>query len=136
MALIFYSVHDSFEKRKKLKILVPHKQRDNVYRARVESHFGYANVIWGNVPSSKIKILQNRQDRARTIVERARIKDSWSYNWLNVETLIRFDRQGMTFKIVNKMCPESLWDNFPLISLHSNHNSRNCKDIQVPNSKV
>ena len=79
-----------------------------------------------------IRILQNLQDRARTIIERARIKDDWSYNWLNVEQLIKFDRSTMTYKIMNRMCPESLWDKFPQISLHSNYNTRNCKDIQIP----
>ena len=108
------------------------KQLDNVYRALIESHLRYANVIWGSIPSSKIKILQNLQDRARTIIERARIKDAWSYNWLNVEQLIKFDRSTMTYKIMNRMCPESLWDKFPQISLHSNYNTRNCKDIQIP----
>ena len=117
---------------KKLKNLVPQKQLDNVYRALIESHLRYANVIWGSIPSSKIKILQNLQDRARTIIERARIKDDWSYNWLNVEQLIKFDRSTMTYKIMNRMCPESLWDKFPQISLHSNYNTRNCKDIQIP----
>ena len=38
----------------------------------------------------------------------------------------------MTYKIMNRMCPESLWDKFPQISLHSNYNTRNCKDIQIP----
>ena len=69
-----------------LKNLVPQKQLDNVYRALVESHLRYANVTWGSIPSSKIKILQNLQDQAQTIIERARIKDDWSYNSLNVET--------------------------------------------------
>ena len=32
---------------KKLKNLVPQKQLDNVYRALIESHLRYANVIWG-----------------------------------------------------------------------------------------
>ena len=63
---------------KKLKNLVPQKQLDSLYWALIESHLRYANVIWGSIPSSKIKILQNLQDRARTIIERARIKDNWS----------------------------------------------------------
>ena len=57
---------------------------------------------------------------------------TWSYNWLNVEQLIKFDRSVMAYKIMNMMCPESLWDKFPQISLHSNYNARNCKDIQIP----
>ena len=96
--------------------LVPQTQLDNVYRALIESHLRYADVIRGSIPSSKIKILQNLQDRARTIIERARIKDDWSYNWLNVEQLIKFDRSAMTYKIMNRMCPESLYDKFPQIS--------------------
>ena len=125
-------VREGLSSLKKLKNLVPQKQLDNVYRALIESHLRYANVIWGSIPSSKIKILQNLQDRARTIIERARIKDDWSYNWLNVEQLIKFVRSALTYKIMNRMCPESLWDKFPQISLHSNYNTRNCKDIQIP----
>ena len=29
--------------------------------------------------------------------------------WLPVENLIRFDRSVMTYKILNKLSPESLW---------------------------
>ena len=68
----------------------------------------------------------------RTIIERARIKDDWSYNWLNVEQLIKFDRSVMTYEIVNRTCPESLWDKFPQVSSHPNYSMRNCKDIQIP----
>ena len=59
--------------------LVPQKQLYNVYRALTESHLRYANAIWGSIPGSKIKILQNIQDRARTIIERARIKNDSSH---------------------------------------------------------
>ena len=69
----------------KLKNLVPQKQLDTVYRALIESHLRYANVTWGSIPSSKIMISQNLQDQAPTIIERARIKDNWSLNWLSVE---------------------------------------------------
>ena len=41
---------------KKLENLVPQKQLDNVYRALIESHLRYANVIWGSIPSFKINI--------------------------------------------------------------------------------
>ena len=55
---------------KKLKNLLPQKQLDSVCRGLKESHLRYANVIWGSIPSSKIKILQNPQNRARTVIER------------------------------------------------------------------
>ena len=90
---------------------MPQKQLDNVYRALIESHLRYANVVWGSVRSSKIEILQNLLDRARAIIERIRIIDSRSYNWFNVEQLVRFDRSAMSYRIVNRMCPESLLDN-------------------------
>ncbi len=64
---------------KRLKNLVPQKQLDNVHRSLVESHLRYANVIWGSIPDSKLEVLRNLQDHARTIIERARIKDNWYY---------------------------------------------------------
>ena len=117
---------------KRLKDIVPQKQLDSVYRALIESHLRYANVIWGSIPSYKLKILQNLQNRARTIIERAKYRDNWSCKWLDVEQLIKFDRSVMTYKIMNRMCPESLWDKFPQISLHSSYRTRNCKDIRMP----
>ena len=49
-------VHGGLLSLKKLKNL-PQKQLDNVYRALVESHLRHADVIWGSIPSFKIKIL-------------------------------------------------------------------------------
>ena len=52
--------------------------------------------------------LQRLQNRAQSIIERAKIKDQWSRDWLTVEQLINFDRSVMTYKMMNKICPESL----------------------------
>ena len=109
---------------------------DNVYRALVESHLQHANIIWRSIRSSKIKILQNLQDRAETVIERARIKDNWSHNWLDVEQLIKFDRLAMTYKFMNRMCPKSLMDKFPQTFVHSNYRTRHCKDIQIPRYNI
>ena len=38
----------------------------------------------------------------------------------------------MTYKIMNRLCPESLWDKFQLRSFHSTYNTRDCKDLQIP----
>ena len=62
-------VHGGPSSLKNLKNLVPQKQLNNVYRALIESHLKYANVIWDSIPSSMIKSLQNLQYRARTIIE-------------------------------------------------------------------
>ena len=93
---------------RKLKNLIPQSQLDHVYRALVESHLRYANVIWGSLPKSKLNTLQRLQDRARSIIDNARQKDGWSHNWLTVEQLIKIDRSVMTYKIINRQCPESL----------------------------
>ena len=38
----------------------------------------------------------------------------------------------MTYKIINKLSPESLQDKFELRSVYSNYETRNCHDLQIP----
>ena len=109
---------------KKLKNLIPQSQLDHVY-ALVESHLRYANVIWGSLPKSKLNTLQRLQDRARSIMDNARQKDGWSHNWLTVEQLKKFDRSVMTYKIINRQCPESIWHKYHPRTQLSNHITRN-----------
>ena len=104
---------------KKLKNLISQSQLDHVYRALVESHLRYANVIWGSLPKSKLNTLQRLQDRARSIIDQSRLKDNWSHNWLTVEQLTKFDRSVMTYKIISRQCPESLWDKYHHRTQHS-----------------
>ena len=117
---------------KKLKNIIPQSKLCSVYYAIVESHLRYANEIWGSLPKTKLDILQRLQDRARSIVENARYKDNWSCDWLSVENIIRFDRSVMTYKIRNKLSPESLWDKFQQRSSQSSYATRNCSDLQIP----
>ena len=42
----------------------------------------------------------------------------------------------MTYKILNKISPESLWDKFDQRSSHSTYATRNCKDLQIPKLKT
>ena len=51
---------------------------------------------------------------------------------LSVEQLITFDRAGMVYKIINKLCPENLWSKFNLKSHYSRYNTRSCRNIQIP----
>ena len=46
--------------------------------------------------------------------------------------LIRFDRCVMVYKIVNKQCPESLWNMFQQRCSISNYNTRNYRDLHIP----
>ena len=66
------------------------------------------DVIWGSLCKTKLAALQRLQSRAWLIIENAKIKDLWSSSWLNVEIIIRYDRNVMTHKIVNRLCPENL----------------------------
>ena len=108
------------------------KGQRNVYRALVESHIRYADVIWGSVSNSKMESLRRFQDRAISIIDTARIKDDWAKNFLQVKQLITFDRSVMTYKIMNRLCPENLWNKFQRRSHYSNYNTRFCENLQIP----
>ena len=98
----------------------------------MECHLRYANVIWGSLSNTKLEALHRLQNRAHSIIERAKIKDQWSGDWLTVEQLINFDRSVMTYKMMNKICPESLWDTYKTRNMYSSYRTRNCTDIQLP----
>ena len=101
----------------------------SVFHAIIESHLGYANVIWGSLSKTKLDTVQRLYSRAHTIIENACIKDELSSNWLYVENLTRFDRSVMAYKSLNKL---SLWDKYQNRSAYSNYETRNCKDRQAP----
>ena len=102
-----------------------------IFVVLIESHLRYADVIWGSLSKTKIAALQHLQDRACSITTNARIKDSWSASWLNLENLFRFDRNVMTYKIMNRLCPESQRGKYQPRSFHSTYNTRHCKDLQI-----
>ena len=88
---------------------------------------------------AEIKIENNAYSiiiRAYSIITSARIKDSWSTSWLNVKNLFRCDRNVMTYKIMNRLCPEGLWDKYQPRSFHSTYNTRQCEDLQIPRYKT
>ena len=117
---------------KMLKNIIPPKELCSVYYATVESHLRYANVIWGNLPKTKLDPLQRLQDRARSVIESAKLKKNLTCNWLSVENLIRFIRSVMAYKIMKKLSPESLWDTFQQRSSQSNFATRYCRDLNIP----
>ena len=83
--------------------IVLQSQLVNIYYALVESHLRYANVVWGSLSNTNVEALQRFQNRAHSIIEKAKVKDQWSSNWLTVEQLINFDRAVMTYKMMNKI---------------------------------
>ena len=46
--------------------------------------------------------------------------------------MFQFDRSVLMFKIINKICPESLHDKFAEISSISKYDTRNKTGIQIP----
>ena len=95
---------------KKLRDILPQSRLCDVYHALFESHIRYGNVVWGTISSSELQALQSLQNRSLSIRDRARFQELWPKKWLSVMNLIRFDRCVMVYKIVNKQCPESLWN--------------------------
>ena len=121
---------------KRLKNILPQSQLCSVYYALVESHLRYGDVIWGSLCKTKLTALQRLQSRAWSLIENAKIKDHWSSSWLNVENIICYDRNVMTYKIVNRLCPENLFDKYLPRSYFSLYNTRNSKDLQIPRSRT
>ena len=115
---------------RKLKNILPQSKLLDVYRALVESHLRYANVVWGALPSTKLSTLQKYQNRAFNLIESSKIKDAYNKNVLDVRELL-FDRAVMTFKIVNMLCPEGLQNKFIERSSLSNYKTRNMKNLHV-----
>ena len=83
---------------KRLKNILPQSQLCSVYYALVESYLSYGDVIWSSLRKTKLAALQRLQSHVRSIIEKAKIEDSWSCCWLNVENIFRYDR---TYKIIN-----------------------------------
>ena len=97
---------------RKLQNILPQSQLLDVYRALVESHLRYANMVWGALPSAKLSTLQTYQNRALNLIESSKIKYIYNRNVLDVGELMVFDRAVMTLKIVNMLCPEGLQNKF------------------------
>ena len=92
---------------KKLKNILPQSQLSFVYYALVESQLRYGDVAWGSFSRTKLAALQRLQTRALKIIRNAKIKDTWLCPGMNVENIICFDRNVMTYKIIHKLCPNS-----------------------------
>ena len=103
-----------------------------VYIVLVESHLRYADVVWGSLSNAKISGLQRLQNRAFDIIEASKIKDSLIRPTFSIDQIFQFDRSVQMFKIINKICPESLHDKFAERSSISKYDTRNKTDIQIP----
>ena len=96
---------------KRLKNILLQCQICSMYYALTESYLHYDDVIWYSFCKTKLIALQLLKTRACSIIKSANIKVGWSCSWLNVENTIRYDRNMMTYKIINRLCPETFYTN-------------------------
>ena len=115
---------------KKLKSIFPQSMLFQVYKALVESHLRYANVIWGNQSNTKIKPSKDYKTVHLRLFE-AQKKVFSPRSRLSVDQLFQCDGSVIMFKIINKICPESLHDKFVERSLISKYDTRNKTDLQI-----
>ena len=70
---------------KKRKDILPRSMLFQVYKALVESHLRYADVVWGSLSNTKISALQRLQNRAFDIIEASKIKDSFDQHLTSIK---------------------------------------------------
>ena len=117
---------------KKLQDILPQSMLFQVYKALVESHLRYADVVWGSLSETKITALQRLQNRAFEIIQASKIKNSLIRPTFSIDQMFQFDRSVLMYKIINKICPESLHDKFAERSSISKYDTRNKTDLQIP----
>ena len=102
------------------------------YKALVESHLRYAGVVWGSLSNTKITALQRLQNRAFELIQASKIKGSLTRPTFSIDQMFQFNRSVLMFKIIKKICPESLHDKFVERSSISQYDTRNKTDLQIP----
>ena len=70
---------------RKLKDILPQSKLTAVYRALIETHPRYGNILWGCICDTKLSTLQRLLSRAKFIIENAKYKDGWVCDWLSVK---------------------------------------------------
>ena len=86
-------------------------------------------LFGGSLSRTKLAALQRLQTRALKIIRNAKIKDTWSCPGMNVENIICFDRSVMTYKIIQKLCPNSFLEKYKPRSSFSSYNTRNSQNL-------
>ena len=121
---------------RKLRQMLSQSKLFQVYRALVESHLRYGNLIWGHLSTTRLHNLQKLKDRAITLIQSAPIKDRIPSATLSVNELIKLDQVVMVHKILNEQCSEILKQKFTKRSLVSKYETRRVNDLQVPRSRL
>ena len=121
---------------RKLKHILLQRKLDQVYKALFESHLRYSDIIWSNLSNTKLSQLQRLKTRAKKLIVGAKYKDCWNCEWLNVKSLLSFDKGVMTYKILHDLCPENLQHKFTERSMISEYRTRNPGNLQIPKVRL
>ena len=114
-----------------IKNILPQSQLSVVCYELVECQLRYGDAVWGSLSKTKLTALQRLQTRALKIIRNAKLKDTWSCPGMNVENIICFDRNIMTYKIIHKLCPNSFQEKHKPRSSFSSYNTRNSQNLQI-----
>ena len=103
-----------------------------MYKALVECHLRCADVVWGSLSNTITSALQRLRNHGFDFVEASEIKDSLIRLTFSVDQMFQFDRSGLMFKIINKICPGNLHNKFAERSMIRKYGTRNKTDLQIP----
>ena len=102
---------------KRVRPFVPSATLHLIYKALIQPHFDYCNVVWGNCSmklADKLQKLQNRAARTLTFsnydTDAAQLFER--LNWENLSTQHDIQKAIMVFKSLNNLAPEYLCSKF------------------------
>ena len=102
---------------KRVRQFVPPATLHLIYKALIQPHFDYCNVVWGSCDiklADKLKKLQNRAARALTFssYDADASQLFQNLNWKNLSTQHDIQKAVTVFKFLNGLAPEYLSSKF------------------------
>ena len=102
---------------KRVRQFVPPATLHLIYKALIQPHFDYCNVVWGSCGiklADKLQKLQNRAARALTFssYDADASQLFQNLNWKNLSTQRDIQKALMVFKSLNGLAPEYLSSKF------------------------
>ena len=82
-----------------------------LFIALVKPIFEYCCSVWGNAPNDQLLRILRVQKRCSRLILDARLLDNsaqmfQNLQWLPIDDIIHIKKLSLTFKIVNKECPD------------------------------
>ena len=102
-----------------------------MYKALLGSHLRYADLVWGSLSNTKIRVLQRLENRAFDNIQASKIQGSLIRPIFSTDQMFQFHWSVLKVKIINKVCLESLHDKFAEKTSISKYDTRKGTDLQV-----